>query len=127
MQEDAAQLVSRFIATYKDCEENNAMAQLTEMFEYLVTENQHEILGVSPPSLQEILDLLRDKLGEVRIEYEELDTQKEQFKEIHLMREHCQQLEEQIETLQMFEQSFLESQNELKAKEKELAKAQEDV
>ena len=43
------------------------------------------------------------------------------------MREHCQKLEEDIETLQMFEQSFLESQNEMKAKEKELAKAQEDI
>ena len=39
MQEDAAQLVARFTATYKDCEENNSMAQLTEMFDYIVTEN----------------------------------------------------------------------------------------
>lgn len=56
------------------------------MFEYLVVENQHEILGVSPDALQSIFDLLRDKVNEVKSEFDELELQKEQFKEINLLR-----------------------------------------
>jgi len=57
------------------------------MLEFLVNENQHEILGVSPLALQSIFDLVRDKLADAREEYEDLEAEKEQFKEIHLMRD----------------------------------------
>ena len=56
------------------------------MLEYLVTENQHECLGVTPDSLQEMFDLLRDKIILAKTDYEELETQKDQFKEIELLR-----------------------------------------
>lgn len=44
------------------------------MLEYLVVENQHECLGVSPKALQDIFDLLRDKTIVAKIEYDELET-----------------------------------------------------
>ena len=50
------------------------MVQVTEMLEYLVNENQHEALGVSPSSLQTMFELLRDKNNDVRVEYEELES-----------------------------------------------------
>ena len=82
---------------------------MVEMFEYLVVEEQHTILGVSPDALKKIFDLLRDKIVEVKAEYDELDLQKEQFKEIHLLRQFCQELESDKERLQTFETSFLEA------------------
>jgi len=39
------------------------------MIEFLVNENQHEILGVSPQSLQGIFDLIKDKITVARQEY----------------------------------------------------------
>ena len=50
---------------------------MVEMFEYLVTEEQHTILGVSPDALKSIFELLRDKIVEAKSEYDELDLQKE--------------------------------------------------
>ena len=44
---------------------------MVEMFEYLVVEEQHTILGVSPDALKKIFDLLRDKIVEVKAEYDE--------------------------------------------------------
>ena len=87
------------------------------MLEFLVNENQHEILGVSPLALQSIFDLVRDKLADAREEYEDLEGEKEQFKEIHLMRDCIQELENDKERLQTFEQSFLEARDEIKALE----------
>lgn len=74
MQEDATRLVERFTADYKGSadEENTPIQQITEMFEFLVKEGQHEILGVSPEALQGIFDLLFDKVGEVKMDYDEL-------------------------------------------------------
>ena len=103
LQADAAQLVDRFTDIYKDCEENSAVVQTVEMIELLVMENKHEVLGVSPKALQAILDLLRDKIVLAQQEYDDLDQQKEQFKEIHLLRDHCRELESDKERLQVFE------------------------
>ena len=78
MQEDATSLVERFTTSYKvQSEENTPIQQMVEMFEYLVVEEQHTILGVSPDALKKIFDLLRDKIVEVKAEYDELDLQKE--------------------------------------------------
>ena len=96
------------------------MVQVTEMLEYLVNENQHEALGVSPSALQSIFELIRDKNNAVRLEYEELESQKEQFKEISLLRQYCQEIENDKERLQAFEQSFLEAKDEIKAVEMKL-------
>ena len=79
------------------------------MLEFLVNENQHEILGVSPKSLQGIFDLIKDKVTVARQEYQDLEDQKEQFKELHLMRDLVRELENDKERLQTFEQSFLEA------------------
>jgi len=56
--------------TYSDCEESSALTQVTEMLEYLVVENQHECLGVTPQSLQEMFDLLRDKTCAAKVDYD---------------------------------------------------------
>ena len=99
MQADAEELVRRFATTYKECEEGLAIRHLTEMLDYLVVENSHEQLGVSPKALQSILDLLRDKGNDARTDFEDLESQKEQFKEIHLLRKHCQDVESEKERL----------------------------
>lgn len=44
------------------------------MLEYLVTENQHECLGVSPKALQDMFDLLRDKIVVAKVDWDELET-----------------------------------------------------
>ena len=51
MQDDANLLVERLKTTYLECEENNVIRQVEEMIEYLVVENQSEILGVTPEAL----------------------------------------------------------------------------
>ena len=128
MQEDATHLVERFTTSYKEQnEENTPIQQMVEMFEYLVVEEQHTILGVSPDALKKIFDLLRDKIVEVKVEYDELDLQKEQFKEIHLLRQFCQELESDKERLQTFETSFLEAQTEIKSLEVKLSLARTEM
>ena len=47
------------------------------MLEYLVVENAHECLGVSPKALVDLLDLLRDKAFEVKADYDSLNSQKD--------------------------------------------------
>ena len=54
---------------------------------------------MSPKALQDLLDLLRDKGNEARTDFEDLESQKEQFKEIHLLRKHCQEVESEKERL----------------------------
>ena len=75
---------------------------------------------MSPDALKSIFELLRDKIVEAKSEYDELDLQKEQFKEIHLLRQFCQELESDKERLQAFETSFLEAQTEIKTLELKL-------
>ena len=41
---------------------------------------------MSPSALKSIFDLMLDKVNEVKMDYDELVEQKEQFKEIHLLR-----------------------------------------
>ena len=103
MQDDAKCILDRFQTTYKDCTENPAMLQVYEMLEYLVVENSHEVLGVCPQALQGILDLLRDKVVDVKSEYDDLETQKQQFQEIHVLKKYCEELQNDKERLQTFE------------------------
>ena len=62
MQEDAKRLVDRLQNTYKHNDEISAIGQVTEIFDYLVTENQHECLGVTPDAVKDIFDLLKVKI-----------------------------------------------------------------
>ena len=48
-------------------------------------------------------------MNEVKTEYDDLESQKEQFKEIELLRQFCRELESDKERLQTFETSFLEA------------------
>ena len=85
------------------------MQQTTEMLDYLIAENQHEVLGVCPPALQEIFDLLRTKLTKAKSDFEDLEAQKQEFGELHILREHLKDVENEKERLQTFEQSYLEA------------------
>ena len=49
--EDAKRILANFESSYKDCTESSSISQVTEMLEYIVVENQHECLGVSPLAL----------------------------------------------------------------------------
>lgn len=89
MQSDAKRVVTNFQSTYDENSEGSAINHATEMLEYLVVENQHECLGVTPESLSEMFDLLRDKVLIAKSDFEDLETQKESFKEIDLLRQHC--------------------------------------
>ena len=72
--EDAKRVVANFQSTYTEYADSAAIGQVTEMLEYLVVENQHECLGVAPKSLQDIFDLLRDKIVFAKTDYDELIT-----------------------------------------------------
>ena len=110
MQEDAKRIAASLKTSYQEeVSESPAISQLTEMLEYLVVENHHEVLGVAPKSLQVIFDLLRDKSIIAKTDFEDLETQKEQYKEIELLRQHCQELEDDRERLATYEQSFIEA------------------
>ena len=97
------------------------------MLEYLVTENQHECLGVSPKALQDMFDLLRDKIVVAKVDWDELETQKHQFQEIELLRQHCRELEDDRERLATYEQSFIEAENEIKVLQQNLQKAENET
>ena len=107
--DDAKRLVENFTNNYAKTagageeDESTAIAQLQEMMEYLVNENQHEALGVAPESLQKILEILKSKLLEARTDYDELDNQKEDFKELPVMKQHCQELQNEIDRLKSIE------------------------
>ena len=41
------------------------MQQIAEMLDYLIAENQHDVLGVSPTALQEIFDQIESTVLDV--------------------------------------------------------------
>ena len=127
MQADAKRVLTNFTSTYDESAEGTSLNHVAEMLEYLVTENQHECLGVTPDSLQGMFDLLRDKILLAKADYEELETQKDQFKEIELLRQHCQEIEDDRERLATYEQSFIEAQNEMHALRQKLQKAETET
>ena len=79
------------------------------MFEILLEQGSHEVLGNCPKSLQEIFEILREKVKYAKIEFEALEEIKGQLKEVEMLRGHIQDLEMEKEHLMTFEQSYLEA------------------
>ena len=84
------------------------------MFDLLINENQHECLGVTPDAVKDILDFLKDKIMLVKRDFQEYEDMDQQFQEIRLLRQHCQEIESDRDRLQTYEQSYLQAENNIK-------------